>query len=385
MPFGIGFIFLLMLVGGVAAYWGDRVGMTVGRRRLTFMGLRPKYTSRVIAVGTGVLIVLFTLATMLVVSNNVRIALFGIEELQEKVIQLSAEVATFEQRRTELEARNEELRRLNEQLERETAQLEAEKVTLAQEIEFLEMEIAATRKELEAVYVLGEQFYYVAQDLYGADFLVRRDEVLGTILVDVTGSREEVLENLRKGIAEVEERLLDRGLGAKDRRDALRLDRIYQTEDGQLIAFTEQEVLAEAVQPLLQAAEQGYQSVIVQLSAMTNARVGDPVLADFTRFVPNRVVLRPGDVVSERIFDPSLPKPVLFEEFLHFVGVEVAEVARSLLLPPNGEYGEVSSAEAYETVDRIARHDGPVRVRAVAAREIWAYGSLDVRFEFEPA
>lgn len=383
MPFGIGFIFLLMLVGGVAAYWGDRVGMLVGRRRLTVLGLRPKYTSRVIAIGTGVLIVLFTLTTMLILSNSVRLALFGIEELQEKVIQLSGEVATFEQRRAELEARNEELRLLNQQLEKETAQLEAEKALLGQEIEYLEMEVAATREELELIRVLGEQVYYVAQDLYGADFQVRRDEVLGTFLVDVTGPSEEILENLRQGIDEIEARLLARGLGEKGRQEALRLDRIYQTDDGQVIAFTEEEVLAEALQPLLQAASQGYESVIVQLSAMTNARLGDPVIADFTRFVPNRVVLRAGEVVSERVFDPSLPKPVLFEEFLHFVGVEVAEVARSLLLPPNGEYGEVSSAEAYETIDRIARHDGPVRVRAVAAREIWAYGSLDIRFEFE--
>ncbi len=377
MPFGIGFIFLLMLVGGVAAYWGDRVGTLVGKRRLSFFGLRPKYTSRVVAVGTGVLIVLFTLTTMLIVSNNVRIALFGIEELQEKVLQLSAEVATFEQRRTELEARNEELRGQNEDLEREIAQLEAEKADLEREIAFLATELAS-------VSVLGEHFYYVAQDLYGAEFLVRRDEVLGVFLVDVTGSPQEMLGSLRRGIGEVEARLLARGLGDKERQDALRLDRIYQTEDGQLIAFTEEDVLSQALQPLLQAAEQGYESVIVQVSAMTNARQGDPVIADFTRFVPNRVVLRAGEVVSERVFDPSQPKHVLFEEFLHFVGVEVAEVARSLLLPPDGQYGEVSSAQAYETVERIAGHKGPVKVRAVAAREIWAYGSLDVRFEFEP-
>lgn len=371
MPFGVGFIFLLMLVGGVAAYWGDRVGTRVGKRRLSFFGLRPKYTSRVVAVGTGVLIVLITLTTMLIVSNNVRIALFGIEALQEKVLQLSAEVDTFEQRRIELEARNEELRRLNDELEQEKAQLE-------QEIEFLNMEYAS-------VSVLGEHFYYLAQDLYGAEFIVRRDEVLGIFLVDVSGSPHEVLGGLRRGIEEVEARLVARGLGDAERGDALRLDRIYQTDDGQLITFTEEDVLAQALQPLLQAAEQGYESVIVQISAMTNARQGDPVIADFTRFVPNRVVLEAGEVVSERVFDPSQPKHVLFEEFLHFVGVEVAEVARSLLLPPDGQYGEVSSAEAYETIERIAAYKGPVRVRAVAAREIWAYGSLDVRFEFEPA
>ncbi len=55
-----------MLAGGVAAYWGDRVGQAVGKKRLSVFGLRPKYTSRVVAVATGVLIVLFTLTTLII-------------------------------------------------------------------------------------------------------------------------------------------------------------------------------------------------------------------------------------------------------------------------------------------------------------------------------
>jgi len=38
-------------------------------------------------------------------------------------------------------------------------------------------------------------------------------------------------------------------------------------------------------------------------------------------------------------------------------------------------------AEAYEVVDQIARHNTLVTVQAIAARDVWVYDSLDVRFE----
>ncbi len=180
--FGIGFIFLLMLVGGVAAYWGDRVGMIVGKKRLSFLGLRPKYTSQVVAVGTGVLIVLFTLTTLLIVSNSVRTALFGMEELQASVETLSAEVAEFELKRAELEASNQELQRTNQALEAERSRLEGERAELQRELSSSREQLSSTRDQLgqareelqalqqnlEVIRFLGEQFFNVAANLFDA-------------------------------------------------------------------------------------------------------------------------------------------------------------------------------------------------------------------------
>ena len=412
MPFGIGFMVLLMVVGGVAAYWGDRVGMLVGRRRLSVMGLRPKYTSRVIAVGTGVLIVLFTLVTLIIVSNSVRQALFGMDELQAQIVALSTEVSQFEGKRVELEARNEELLERSRQLEEETLQLEAEKRALHDEIAALETQIEQAHAELEATQArleatqsqleetqaqltevqenlevlrfLGEQVFNVAQNLYEANFEVRAGEVIDTFLVDVGTRPEAVRANLRRALDRTEAALLERGLGDPATGVALRLDRMYQTESGELISLSEDEVLSQALQPLLQAANEGYGSVIVQVIAVTNARRGDPVYADF-HFFRNERVFRAGEVILERVFDPTLPRPQIFEAFMSFVQGEIGQIARLHLLPPDGVYGEISFAQAYATVDAIARHDRPVVVRAKAARDIWAYGSLQLEFDFSPA
>lgn len=396
VPFGIGFIFLLMLVGGVAAYWGDRVGMIVGRKRLSFLGLRPKYTSQVVAVGTGVLIVLITLTTLLIVSNSVRTALFGMEALQASVVQLSAEVAAFELKRAELEESNELLQRTNLALEAERSQLEQERTTLAQELAALQEQLDATRAQLlqsreelqalqqnlEVIRFLGEQFFNVAANLFDAHFVVHKGEVLDTFLVDVTGGRERTLQALREGLAKGEQRLLERGLGDPSTGDVLRLDRVIELVEGQMITFTAEDVLQGAAQSLVDGAQQGVESVIVQVIASTNAREGDPVYGVF-RFVVNQLAFKEGAVLGSAVFDPTLPKAELYEQLWSFLEIEIGGVARANLLPPDGDYGGVSVAEAYEVVDRIARYDRPVTLKAVAARDVWVYDSLDVRFEFD--
>ncbi len=396
MPFGIGFMVLLMLVGGVAAYWGDRVGMIVGRRRLSIFGLRPKYTSRVVAVSTGVLIVLFTLVTLIIASNSVRQALFGMDELQAQIVHLSSEVTEFESKRVELESRNEQLLSRSHELEAETRQLEAEKRILDDEIVALEEQIEQTQldlsraqvqlsdlqENLEVMRFLGEQVFNVAQNLYGADFEVRAGEIIDTFLVDLRGGRSGIEERLRAALARTERSLVERGLG--DGTDALYLDRIYKTDDGELISFNEDEVLAQAIHPLAQAAEEGYSSVIVQLIAVTNARSGDPVYADFHRFVRNERVFREGEVILERVFDPTQPRPAIFEAFMSFVQGEIAQIARAYLLPPDGVYGEMSFAQAYAAVDEISKYTDEVLVRATAARDTTAYDTLELEFEFSP-
>lgn len=402
MPFGILFIVLLMLVGGVAAYWGDRVGMLVGRRRLSVFGLRPKHTSQVIAIGTGVLIVLFTLSTLLVISNSVRQALFGMEELQNKVIYLSAEVTAFERERIDLEERNEVLRKRAEQLELETRELEQEaadlrrqRATLQGEVETLRSQVSAAQAEIEVARshleelqanldffrMMGEEVFNVALDLYEADFAVRAGTVLDRFLVDVTGGPQEILAELRAALAQTERRLLDLGLGDPRTGLALRLDRYVQFE-GETIQISEEQVLEQVLIALLQAAPLGFDAVIVQVSAVTNARPSEFVYADFTALVPNRIVFHEGEVIRERTFDSTVPKAEIFDEFMRFARIELSDVARSELMPTSGFYGEITYAQAYEAVDRIAQHDGEVLVRAVAARDIWVDGALDLRFEF---
>jgi len=84
---------VLILVSGLVAFIGNLVGRSIGRRRLSVLGLRPRHTAELITVMTGMLITVVTLGVVLLVSNDARQALFHLQELQQQTDALEAQIA----------------------------------------------------------------------------------------------------------------------------------------------------------------------------------------------------------------------------------------------------------------------------------------------------
>ncbi|MDL2298781.1 DUF3084 domain-containing protein, partial [Synergistaceae bacterium OttesenSCG-928-D05] len=82
----------LIAVSALVAWAGDIVGMKLGKKRITFMKLRPKYTSRIISVLTGVGIALATMLVISMTSETVRTALFSMRYVQSQITSLTAEL-----------------------------------------------------------------------------------------------------------------------------------------------------------------------------------------------------------------------------------------------------------------------------------------------------
>ena len=92
IPWGaIGTIIAIVIVAGIIAFIGDRVGHQVGRRRMTLFGLRPRYTSTIFAVGFGMLIALLVVVVSLVASYDARQALFSLAQLNQQIANLTRE------------------------------------------------------------------------------------------------------------------------------------------------------------------------------------------------------------------------------------------------------------------------------------------------------
>ena len=79
--YGVLLILVLIVTGGAIAFIGDRLGSKVGKKRLSLFGLRPRHTSIIVTIVTGILITTTTLGVMTAVSKDVRTALFGMEKL----------------------------------------------------------------------------------------------------------------------------------------------------------------------------------------------------------------------------------------------------------------------------------------------------------------
>ena len=94
---GILLVVIITLTAGVIAYIGDRVGHQVGRKRLTLFGLRPKYTSTIVAVATGMLIALSITLLGLAASGYVRTAFFRLGQLNAQINELQAQAIAAQQ------------------------------------------------------------------------------------------------------------------------------------------------------------------------------------------------------------------------------------------------------------------------------------------------
>jgi uncharacterized protein (DUF3084 family) len=107
--FGLIIIASMVIFGGLIAFLGDRVGMKVGKKRLSLFGLRPKYTSMIIAVCTGFFIAGLTLFILTLLSEYARTAIFRLQTIEHelktstsKVTQLTIEIIEKEKKYNQL-------------------------------------------------------------------------------------------------------------------------------------------------------------------------------------------------------------------------------------------------------------------------------------------
>jgi uncharacterized protein (DUF3084 family) len=179
-------ILALLVLGGVLSTLGDRLGSRVGKARLSLFNLRPRNTAVVITVLTGSLISAVSLGLMLLVSERLRVGLFQLDQIQDRLRDSRAalkrnegeltrtrgelersrlDLITAERRRdqalasqrrarTQLlaaERRVDTLRRELQPLQAERARLEAERARLNREVQGRDAEIRRTEAELANV------------------------------------------------------------------------------------------------------------------------------------------------------------------------------------------------------------------------------------------
>jgi hypothetical protein len=95
---GIGMVLFIAVLAGAIAYVGDRVGHQVGRKRLTLFGIRPRYTSTIVAVTTGMVIALVVTLGAIIASQQVKTAFFRLNSINNEIERLQAQQTTLEKK-----------------------------------------------------------------------------------------------------------------------------------------------------------------------------------------------------------------------------------------------------------------------------------------------
>jgi hypothetical protein len=152
-------LFLLILLAGSAlvAAAGDRMGHLAARRKVRFAGLRPRTVSTIIAVASGLLIMLVTLAAMLLIWSDFRSALWDYDKVK-------SQLAGVEQQLSEMGGKLSKAERDLASAQENTEQAEAERLKAEQELSAMQAQLIEITKSLSVAQAnLGQANVQVQQ------------------------------------------------------------------------------------------------------------------------------------------------------------------------------------------------------------------------------
>ncbi len=280
-------ILTLVVVGGVIAYIGDRLGMNVGRKKLTLFGLRPKHTSMLVTIVTGVLIAGASIGVLAIASQDVRTALFRMKQIQADLQDLQSDFAEMRWQRDlaqeELLQAEEEVKLQKDSLSEMTAYIDV----LSKEAGLLETEVAELE---ESVQMMRENYALVSTAFWqirSADIAFNASEVILTTVLKHGLSREQIQAQLEDFMYQVDDVAYRRSARA--------------SEPGNYRAiFVHAGVLEFAAEDALLTNG----DVIVRAVSESNTIPGVPVVV-YLESYPDGMIFSKGTVLASSQWDPA--------------------------------------------------------------------------------
>src|SRR4028119_1824004 len=104
MTSGYILIAAILLLGGVIATLGDRIGTKVGKARLSLFNLRPRKTATVVTIITGSLISASTLGILFATSDSLRKGIFELDNIQKRLRIARGEIDIINAQKSQVES-----------------------------------------------------------------------------------------------------------------------------------------------------------------------------------------------------------------------------------------------------------------------------------------
>ena len=367
-------IFTLIIISGLIAFIGDWVGLKIGKKRVTIFGLRPHHTAIVITVISGILIAIITVTILTISSNDVRTALFGMEELKGKLSYLSREV---ELRNTQLSSSKEDLKekiiqleemeekyqKLSEDIKNKTNQLEELLVIregLIEEKDKLIGEVEELNATIKALYS-GIAWIREGEVIFGSD-----EQIALTIM---QGQRpiEEIKKELFNFLNEASNKVL--AMGAK------------KDERSNQVFIISQEEFEDITQKIYDSDKE----MIVRLLSSINVVKGEPIVVHFN-ILENKLLFKiDEEIISEEIETSEVPGEVEKKLLSLLRKVNILAVEKGIIPDPKSSFvGSISAVNLYDTVKTIVESSTTMKVSIISVYDTWSTGPLRVRMEAKP-
>ena len=383
---GFKILIIIAIMGGLIAYMGDKLGTKVGKRRMSLFGLRPKHTSIIVTIVTGLLVAAATVGVLTFTSQSVRTALFGMDQLRADMNRLNAEVS----------AKNEELAKGQALLEANKKEL-SERLT---EIETIRKEVETSRVELEEA--------RAARDATEADLInlqASYNEV-SKKLADLEATRakmehhiaelQSTQERLQNGIIHLREgtilfqvdqllaqAIVRNGLTTSDATDAVNniindtnqlvLRRLGLENQGEPVVYVDRQNTEIAIQKIVDAKT----PMVLQVTAAGNIIAGEPAIATIHVY-PQQFIYKSGDLIYSAVIDGGFNAQGAMIQFLK----QVNEHGRARGVIPDsltGDIGTIPGDELFSAIRRVSTMQGKVHVEAIADGDTYASGPVHIK------
>ena len=367
-------IFVLIVISGLIAVAGDWVGLKIGKKRITIFGLRPHYTAIFITIITGILITSITISILSIASIDVRTALFGMEELKEKLLNLSREVQIqnlqisgakkdLETRTVQLQELEDKFEALSEDIIEKSNQLNAlitAKDDLIKEKESLNKDIEELNSTIQALYS-GIAWIREGDVIFGPDEQIAINIVQGGMSI------EEIREQLIKFLNTTSNTALTMGAKRDERTN-------------QVFIISQQEF-----EDIIQKIHESDKEMIIRLLSSINVIAGEPVVAHFG-LLENKLIFKINEeILSEEIEQTKDAKEVEEKLFLLLRKVNILAVKEGIIPDPKSSFvGTISAINFYQTIKNIAESETKLKVSVISQTDTWSTGPLKVRMEITP-
>jgi uncharacterized protein (DUF3084 family) len=367
-------IFTVIIISGLIAFIGDWVGLKIGKKRVTIFGLRPHHTAIVITIISGILIAIITVTMLAISSNDVRTALFGMEELKEKLSYLSREVELrntqlsstkedLKKKTTQLQEMEEKYQKLSEDIKNKTSQLEELLIIregLIEEKDKLTKEVEELNAAIKALYS-GIAWIREGEVIFGSE-----EQIALTI---IQGQRpiEEIKEELIRFLNEASNKALSIGAQKNERTNQVFIIAQDEFED------------------IVQKIYNSDKEMIVRLLSSINVVKGEPIVAHF-KILENKLIFKiDEEIISEEIKSLEVPGEVEKELLTLLRKVNILAVEKGIIPDPKSSFvGSISAVNLYNTVRTIVESGITMKVSIISVYDTWSTGPLRVRMATKP-
>lgn len=387
--YGIILVIVLVVMGGAIAFIGDRLGTKVGKKKLSIFGLRPRHTSILVTIVTGFLITAVTLGVVTLASENVRIALFGMEELNAQIRDTEQNLAAVSQELSVMQAERQqnelELQRAREELTKAEAafmKAQAEVEQIEQDLQLSQAqidELTAVRDALETqrsqleekVAVLNEKqqslerdvekYTELAQRLNAGLHFIREGDI-------VYRAGELVVSSVKKPAAEraANEKYMNALLAGANHQILVRLG-IKEPVEALWIS-------SEEVNRSIDELSEVSQDMIVRIVSAGNIVAGEPVRVNVELY-QNNLVYDDGQLVYEQVVEVGDNNEEMLMHYLKQVNMLAA--SRGIIPDPlRGTVGVMGGEQFYEIIHELDEYHKKVRIAAYADGATYTAGPL---------